>query len=234
VLIASMTKNFKGHIGLAQHDDEKERQQEILLSSRFMLLLGIGALIFVPIFKTITHLPPYMGMMLSLGVVWLASEYIHPEEDFSEERKYKYSAHTALSRIEMSSILFFLGILVAVASLESLGVLLDLAKFLDRVIPNQDIVVMILGVASALIDNVPLVAATMGMYTEVMDAKIWHFIAYAAGTGGSMLIIGSAAGVAAMGMERIDFIWYLKNISWIAALGFLSGGITFILMSTFF
>lgn len=233
ILIASSTKHFKGTISLAQHGDESERQQEILLSSRFMLMLGIGALIFVPIFKTITHLPPYMGMMLSLGVVWLASEYIHPEEDFTESRKQAYSAHTALSRIEMSSILFFLGILVAVASLESLGVLLDLAKYLDRIIPNQDVVVMILGVASALIDNVPLVAATMGMYTEPMDAKIWHFIAYAAGTGGSMLIIGSAAGVAAMGMERIDFIWYLKNISWIAAIGFLAGGITFVLITTF-
>lgn len=234
LLIAMFSKPFRGKITLEGRNMAGSRDQEILLSSKFMLILGIGGLIFVPIFKTITHLPPYMGMMLSLGVVWLASEYIHPEEDFTEERKLAYSAHTALSRIEMSSILFFLGILVAVASLESLGVLLDLAKYLDRVIPNQDLVVMILGGASALIDNVPLVAATMGMYTQPMDAKIWHFIAYAAGTGGSMLIIGSAAGVAAMGMERIDFIWYMKNISWMALIGFLSGGAAFVLITSFF
>lgn len=231
LIIASTLKPFKGKITLNQVDGADSRKQEVLLSSKFMLLLGVAGLIFVPIFKTITHLPPYVGMMLSLGVVWLASEYIHPEENFTQERKQMYSAHHALSRIEMSSILFFLGILVSVASLESLGVLLDLAKYLDQIIPNQDLVIMFLGVASALIDNVPLVAATMGMYTEAMDAKIWHFIAYAAGTGGSMLIIGSAAGVAAMGMERIDFIWYLKNISWLAFVGFVSGGITFVLMS---
>ena len=173
-------------------------------------------------------------MMLSLGVVWLISEYIHPEEDFTEERKHLYSAHHALSRIEMSSILFFLGILVAVASLESLGVLLNLAERLDHAIPNQNVVIMLLGVLSALIDNVPLVAASMGMYTDAMDSSLWHFIAYAAGTGGSMLIIGSAAGVAAMGMERIDFIWYLKKISWLAFIGFLAGAAVFLLMQPLF
>jgi Na+/H+ antiporter NhaD/arsenite permease-like protein len=154
--------------------------------------------------------------MLSLGVVWLVSEYIHPEEDFSEERKHQYSAHLALTRIEMSSILFFLGILMAVAALETLvvggmGALAYVAQGLDNAVPNQDVVVMLLGVGSAIIDNVPLVAASMGMYTSEMDSKLWHFIAYSAGTGGSMLIIGSAAGVAAMGMEKIDFIWYLQQ-----------------------
>lgn len=128
----------------------------------------------------------------------------------------------------MSSILFFLGILMAVASLESLGILNKLAEWLDQTLPTQDMVVMLLGVFSAIIDNVPLVAASMGMYSEPIDAKIWHFIAYAAGTGGSMLIIGSAAGVAAMGMERIDFIWYLKNITWLAALGFVAGALVFL------
>ncbi len=176
-----------------------------------MLFLGLGAIIFVPIFKTLTHLPPYIGMMLGLGVVWLVSEYIHPEENFDEERRHLFSAPRALSRIEMSSILFFLGILMAVASLESLGLLLDFARDIDKAVPNKDIVVMLLGVGSAVIDNVPLVAASMGMYTDVLDAKLWHFVAYAAGTGGSMLIIGSAAGVAAMGMERIDFIWYFRK-----------------------
>ncbi|MEZ4851813.1 MAG: sodium:proton antiporter NhaD [Bacteroidia bacterium] len=230
--VAGFLKPFKGEVnipGNGEDDDERLR------SSRTMLFLGLGAIISVPIFKTVTHLPPYMGMMLGLGIVWLVSEYIHPEEDFSEERKHLYSAHVALSRIEMSSILFFLGILLAVAALESLvsggvGTLRYVAESLDQAIPNQDIVVMILGVLSAIIDNVPLVAASIGMYNLPTDAKLWHFIAYAAGTGGSMLIIGSAAGVAAMGMEKIDFIWYLKKITWLAFLGFLGGSVTFLLL----
>ena len=196
-------------------------------------------IVFVPIFKTITHLPPYIGMMLSLGVVWLVSEYIHPEEDFDKERRAQYSAHKALSRIELSSILFFLGILMAVGALESLvygvvngesvGTLRYVAEQLDQTFSNRDVVVMLLGVGSAIIDNVPLVAASMGMYDAPIDDKLWQFIAYAAGTGGSMLIIGSAAGVAAMGMERIDFIWYLKKITWLAAIGFVAGGIVFLI-----
>jgi len=222
---------------------DKAIESEKILSSRTMLMVGVGGLIFVPIFKVLTHLPPYVGMMLSLGVVWLVSEYIHPEEDFTEEKRKRYSAHHALSRIEMSSILFFLGILVAVTALESaavmgasgekVGLLKSVAEWLQATIPSQDLVIMLLGVFSAIIDNVPLVAASMGMYTEAMDDKLWHFIAYAAGTGGSMLIIGSAAGVAAMGMERIDFIWYFKNIAWLAALGFLAGAIVFLLMQGF-
>ena len=233
-LIAMNLKAFKGEITMnISEDNEKDAKK--LLSSKRMLFLGLGAIVFVPIFKTFTHLPPYLGMMLSMGVVWLVSEYIHPEEDFTEERKHLYSAHKALSRIEFSSILFFLGILMAVACLETLviggvGTLRYLAEGLENAIPNQDIVIMLLGVGSAIIDNVPLVAASMGMYTEVMDHKLWHFIAYAAGTGGSMLIIGSAAGVAAMGMERIDFIWYLKKISWLAAIGFVAGSAAFLFL----
>ena len=159
-----------------------------------------------------------------------------------------YSAHKALSRIEMSSILFFLGILMAVTALESLvfgtvqsggeqvqvGTLRYVAEWLDTVIPSQDIVVIMLGVASAIIDNVPLVAASMGMYNQPIDSTLWHFIAYSAGTGGSMLIIGSAAGVAAMGMERIDFIWYFRKIAWLAAIGFIAGAAVFIAIRTFF
>ena len=234
-----MMKPFQGDITVPDTDDSNAGS---LLSSKTMLYLGLGMIVFVPIFKTITHLPPYVGMMLSLGVVWLVSEYIHPEEDFSEERKHLYSPHQALSRIEMSSILFFLGILLAVAALESLvfgsvirngaevevGTLRYIAEGLDRIFPNQNVVIMLLGVASAIIDNVPLVAASMGMYTYPTDSSLWHFIAFAAGTGGSMLIIGSAAGVAAMGMEKIDFIWYLKNIAWLAALGFVAGAMVFI------
>lgn len=233
VLIAVNLKPFKGNISASLRDPEKEMEAEDLLSSKAMLAVGISALVFVPIFKSLTGLPPYVGMMLGLGFVWLVSEYIHPEEDFDEERKHLYSAHTALSRIEMSSILFFLGILMAVASLESLGTLNTLAQFLNDTIPNQDLVVLLLGVFSAIIDNVPLVAASMGMYDFVMDDKMWHFIAYSAGTGGSMLIIGSAAGVAAMGMERIDFIWYLKNIAWLAFIGFLAGAGVFLLLYNF-
>ncbi len=237
--IATLLPQFKGEVSI---DPDAPLESQKLRSSTTMLYLGLGAIVFVPIFKTITHLPPYIGMMLSLGVVWLVSEYIHPEEDFSEERRHMYSAHRALSRIELSSILFFLGILMAVAALEALvfgsvmtdgqelqvGTLRYVAEWLDRVIPSQDIVVIMLGFASAIIDNVPLVAASMGMYNYPMDAQLWHFIAYSAGTGGSMLIIGSAAGVAAMGMENIDFIWYLRKVAWLALVGFLAGAMVFL------
>ncbi|GHC48873.1 sodium:proton antiporter NhaD [Ulvibacter litoralis] len=233
--IASYMPAFKGQIEVNSEDEE---ETDKLLSSKTMLFLGLGMIVSVPIFKTITHLPPYIGMMLALGVVWLVSEYIHPEEDFTKERRHLYSAHKALSRIEISSILFFLGILMAVAGLESLvygtvggedvGTLRYVAEILQGAIPNQDIVVIFLGVLSAIIDNVPLVAASMGMYDAPTDAVLWHFIAYSAGTGGSMLIIGSAAGVAAMGMEKIDFIWYLKKISWLAFIGFIAGAGVFL------
>lgn len=243
VIIASFLPAFQGNITPANRDVEKGLEHENLLSSKIMLCVGVGALVFVPIFKTITHLPPYVGMMLGLGVVWLVSEFVHPEEDFDEERKHLYSAHNALSRIEMSSILFFLGILVAVAALESaaimgadgheVGLLKSVAEWMQHTLPNQDVVIIVLGFLSALIDNVPLVAASMGMYTEAMDSSLWHFIAFSAGTGGSMLIIGSAAGVAAMGMEKIDFIWYLKNIAWLAFIGFMAGCLLFIAMKSF-
>lgn len=228
--IASFLPIFKGNIAIKTG---QESQDIKLLSSKKMLIVGLVGIIFVPIFKTLTHLPPYMGMVLSLGFVWLISEFIHPEENFSKERKHLYSVHKALSRIEISSILFFLGILLAVSALETLaigqqGTLKLLASSIEGVIPNRDLVAVLLGFVSAVIDNVPLVAASMSMFTEVMDAKIWHFMAYTAGTGGSMLIIGSAAGVAAMGMEKIDFIWYLKKISWLALLGYLAGVMVFI------
>jgi Na+/H+ antiporter NhaD/arsenite permease-like protein len=235
-VIASYLPAFKGNIEVDTLEDEK---LDKLLSSRTMLFLGLGMIVSVPIFKTVTHLPPYMGMMLALGVVWLVSEYIHPEEDFSKADRHLYSAHKALSRIEISSILFFLGILMAVAGLESLvygsmngeelGTLRYVAEVLQAAIPNQDVVVILLGILSAIIDNVPLVAASIGMYDSPTDSVLWHFIAYSAGTGGSMLIIGSAAGVAAMGMEKIDFIWYLKKIAWLAFIGFIAGAGVFLL-----
>ena len=235
---------FKGNIMTPEleSDEGVPESEERLLSSKTMLFLGLGMIVFVPIFKVVTHLPPYLGMMLSLGVVWLVSEYIHPEENFTEERKAQYSAHRALSRIEMSSILFFLGILMAVAALETIavgnvGALRAVAEVLQDAIPNQNIVVFILGFLSAIIDNVPLVAASMGMYSSELypiDDTLWHFIAYSAGTGGSMLIIGSAAGVAAMGMENINFIWYFKKIAWLAFIGFAAGAAVFIAIETIF
>ena len=242
VLLASFfLPVFKGNIEIEETSAE-ELKNEKLLSSKTMLFLGIGMILFVPVFKTVTHLPPYLGMMLGLGVVWLVSEFIHPEEDFSEAKRHLYSAHKALSRIEMSSILFFLGILMAVAALESLvygsingesmGSLRYLSEVLNSAIPNQSVVVSLLGVLSAIIDNVPLVAASMGMYNAPMDASVWHLIAYAAGTGGSMLIIGSAAGVAAMGMEKIDFIWYMKKISWLAVIGYVLGYLLLLFMES--
>lgn len=229
--VASYMKPFRGKLTL---DSASSDEENLLLSSKKMLYLGLGAIIFVPIFKTLTHLPPYLGMMLSMAVVWMVAEYIKPEEEFVDERKLLYSPHKALAKIELSSILFFLGILMGVAALESMaigsvGALHYLAEGLEHAIPNQDLVVMFLGICSSVVDNVPLVAAAMGMYDLPMDDHLWQFIAYCAGTGGSILIIGSAAGVAAMGMEKIDFIWYFRKITLLALLGFLVGAGVFLL-----
>jgi Na+/H+ antiporter NhaD/arsenite permease-like protein len=185
----------------------------------------------VPVFKTITHLPPYMGMLLGLSIVWLVSEIIHSDKD-EEDRKPFTVAH-ALAKVDTSSILFFLGILIAIGALEAIHLLHDLAVYMDKTIGNLDIIVVAIGVASAVIDNVPLVAATMGMYDMTafpQDSKLWVFLAYCAGTGGSILIIGSAAGVAVMGMEKIDFGWYLKKISLLALMGYFAGVLCYLLM----
>ena len=226
--LMSMMPYMKGNITIPEDRKENEHASKEVVGSTVMLIAGLTGLVFVPIFKVVTHLPPYMGMMLSLGVVWLISEYLHPNESF--EDKHHYSAHNALSRIEMSSILFFLGILMAVAALETMGTLKYLAELMDEAIPNQDVVIGLLGLSSALIDNVPLVAAAMGMYDVPIDEKLWHFLAYSAGTGGSMLIIGSAAGVAVMGMEKVDFMWYLRKIAWLALVGFIAGAATFLVL----
>lgn len=239
-LIASQQRIFQGEI-------DSEIEEDIEKTTRFgptMLYLGLGSIILVPFFKTITHLPPYVGMMLSLAIVATFAE-IYSNAKFSissldqktTEESDMYSSHSpvhsSLSKIELPSILFFLGILLAVAALESLGYLFHYAEGLNQAIPNTDWVVMLLGVGSAVIDNVPLVAASMGMFSEGMDNPLWHFIAYSAGTGGSMLIIGSAAGVVAMGMEKIDFFWYLRKIAWLAFAGFLAGAITFLFLRDF-
>ena len=194
-----------------------------------MFYLGLGVLIAVPAFKTVTHLPPFMGVLLGLGIVWLVGEIVHRKKD--EHVRGPLTLANALTRIDMGSIVFFLGILLAVACLEHAGLLSMLAKWLDTAIGRQDIIVIVLGLLSAVIDNVPLVAATMGMYDLAHyppDSFIWEFIAYCAGTGGSILIIGSAAGVAAMGLERIEFLWYARRIAVPALAGYLAGAVVYI------
>jgi Na+/H+ antiporter NhaD/arsenite permease-like protein len=176
--------------------------------------------------------------MLSLSVVATVAEILSKRKieltTLENEVKYISPIQKSLSRIELPSVLFFLGILMAVAALESVGNLFKFSEWLSVLIPNMDVVVLILGVSSSIIDNVPLVAASIGMFQHELDAMLWHFIAYAAGTGGSMLIIGSAAGVVAMGMEKINFFWYFKNITWLAFAGFLAGAFTFITLRMFF
>ncbi len=203
--------------------------------SKIILFTGIGLLIFVPVFKTLTHMPPFMGMLLALGIVWIVSSIIHLNKNTDE--RYKYSVTQALRKIDTSSILFFLGILLAVSALQSFGVLGQLAEYTVKHIDNYYITGTILGLFSALIDNVPLVAAAQGMFSLDMyptDHVFWEFLALSAGTGGSAIIIGSAAGVAVMGIEKINFFWYLKNISWLALTGFFAGLITYILQQSLF
>lgn len=242
-LIASFLPVFKGN--LAPDDDALAEEKPKSKYSSTMLYLGLGAIVFVPVFKTITHLPPYVGMMLSLGIVAIFAE-VYSRTNFSmttpngpegDAHAHHSPVHASLAKIELPSILFFLGILMAVAALESLGILFEFATSLQTHMPMlgtelhhtgvSDLVILLLGVASAVIDNVPLVAASLGMFSEPIDNELWHFVAYSAGTGGSMLIIGSAAGVVAMGMEKIDFFWYFKKISWLALIGFLAGAVTF-------
>ena len=245
--LATFLSAFKGDIEIDENEVEKPKNKH----SGRMLYLGLGAILFVPIFKTVTHLPPYVGMMLSLAVVATFAE-IYSRSKFSltdfdssesDEHAQHSPVHASLSKIEMPSILFFLGILMAVAALESLGILFNFADSLKQGIPLigselpgtgvSDLVVILLGIGSAVIDNVPLVAASLGMFSEGLDDPLWHFIAFSAGTGGSMLIIGSAAGVVAMGMEKIDFFWYFKKISWLALIGFLVGSAAFVVIRMF-
>jgi Na+/H+ antiporter NhaD/arsenite permease-like protein len=197
---------------------------------RLVFFLGIFSLVFVPIFKTFTHLPPFMGMLLSLGVMWLVVEILHSEK--ADEDKSTLTPLGALRKIDTPSILFFAGILLAVGTLSASGILKTAAEGLTHIFGNFNLIAIVIGLLSAIVDNVPLVAASMGMYSLEQfpqDHAFWHFLAYCAGTGGSILIIGSAAGVAAMGMERIEFFWYMKRIALIAALGYFAGCLVFIL-----
>ncbi|NLD94703.1 MAG: sodium:proton antiporter [Fibrobacter sp.] len=199
-----------------------------------VFFLGIGALLFVPFFKSITHLPPFMGILLGLGVLWLYTEIIHAEKH--EEERELYSVTTALRRIDMGSVLFFLGILTCVASLESSGILGTAATALNQSLKNPLLIDFIIGILSAIVDNVPLVAGTMGMYTLTdfaVDDTFWLFLSYCAGTGGSILVIGSAAGVVSMALAKINFMWYLKKISLVALLGYVAGAGAFLLQEMF-
>jgi Na+/H+ antiporter NhaD/arsenite permease-like protein len=192
--------------------------------------LGIGSLLFVPVFKTFTHLPPYMGVLLGLGVMWVITEMIHSEKD--EAEKGELSVNHALRKIDTPSILFFLGILLSIAALQASGILTTVATAMNDSIGNIKIITLSIGLLSAIVDNVPLVAAAQGMYGLEQYPTghfFWEFLAYCAGTGGSCLIIGSAAGVAAMGLEKIEFFWYMKRIGWLALVGYLAGAGAFIL-----
>lgn len=195
-----------------------------------MFTLGIATLVSVPIFKSITHLPPFMGILFGLGILWVVGDLIHRDKPY-EDRRHVTIAN-ALTRIDMSAIVFFIGILLAVATLSHSGILSAIAAGLDANIGRLDVIVLIIGLISAVVDNVPMVAAAMGMYsmdTYPPDSFLWEFMAYCAGTGGSILIIGSAAGVAAMGLERIDFIWYLRNFSLLALAGYIAGALVYLI-----
>ena len=235
-LIASRLKIFKGEMEIPKEVIDMEENKY----GNKMLFIGLGSILFVPIFKTVTGLPPYVGMMLSLAFVATLAEIFSNkkfnlskvDEDHDEESDHS-PVHASLTKIELPSILFFLGILMAVGALESLGILYNFADLINETISNQDVVIVLLGHLSAVIDNVPLVAASIGMFPNVINDPLWHGIAYSAGTGGSMLIIGSAAGVVAMGMEKMDFFWYIKKITIFAMIGFWAGYGTFIFMRDF-
>jgi Na+/H+ antiporter NhaD/arsenite permease-like protein len=232
LFIAFFLPVFKGEISTTEDNDKA-----INKNASLMLILGLLLVVAVPVFKTITHLPPYLGMMLSLSLFAVVAEILSNRSISFTSPDSNDNVHTskgptmnALAKIEMPSVLFFLGILMTVAAMESMGMIFNFGQDVNQVM-DTNVFVTILGASSAVIDNVPLVAASIGMFSEyTVDHQIWHFLAYAAGTGGSMLIIGSAAGVVAMGMEKISFFWYLKNVSLLALLGYIGGVVAFLLM----
>jgi len=203
-------------------DDHRASTTE--LERSVMLFLGLGILVAVPVFKTVTHLPPFLGILFGLGILWLVGDLLHRHK--ADVFKQPLTMVHALTRIDLGAITFFIGILLAVATLEHTHILASLAQWLNRTVGRLDVIVVVIGLVSAIVDNVPLVAASMGMYSLSQyppDHFLWEFLAYCAGTGGSILVIGSAAGVAAMGLERIGFIWYLRKISGLALAGYLAG-----------
>ena len=227
---------MKGELAPLSIEENKVNTFKVPSSERnLVFILGVAGLLFVPVFKTVTHLPPYLGILFSLGVLWLVTELLHAKK--SSEIKSKLSVIAVIKKVDVATIFFFMGILLAVASLQSMGHLKDLALILnDTFNGNIYAINIIIGLLSSIVDNVPLVAGAMGMYevSEVglfaVDGKFWQFLAYCAGTGGSVLIIGSAAGVAVMGILKVDFIWYVKKISILALMGYLAGAATYILM----
>jgi Na+/H+ antiporter NhaD/arsenite permease-like protein len=226
---------IKGSIKLNSDAIQNLNFNKNRVERNLIFFIGVGGLLFVPVFKTVTHLPPYMGMLLSLGILWVSTEIIHSGK--TDDEKGLLSVSHALRKIDTPSILFFFGILMAIASLEAIKVLPELAQQLNNALGSLENVAIGIGFLSAIFDNVPLVAALQGMYSlEVYptDHYFWELLAYCAGTGGSCLIIGSAAGVAVMGMEKIDFFWYLKKISWVAVIGYLSGALFFIFQHNLF
>ena len=225
--------SMKGTITRPKLSNAETQEFTTAFERKLLLIMGVSALLFVPVFKTVTHLPPYLGMMFGLGVIWLTTELLHRNKPLEDKRK--LTVIGILKKVDVPTIFFFLGILSAVAALQSAGHLAVLANFLDENLRNIYAINLIIGLLSAIVDNVPLVAGAMGMYPIadpgtvgymadfVVDGIFWEFLAYCAGTGGSILIIGSAAGVAAMGLEKIDFIWYMKRISLLALIGYLAG-----------
>jgi Na+/H+ antiporter NhaD/arsenite permease-like protein len=221
---------IKGNIELHENISTNQNALANPNDRNVVFFIGILCLLFVPVFKTITHLPPYMGMLLSLGVMWVLTELMHSKKELDE--KGTLSVNHALRKIDTPSILFFFGILMSIAALEQVGLLEQSALWLDHTFGDIKVIAVVIGLLSSILDNVPLVAALQSMYgldVYPTDHYFWELLAYTAGTGGSVLIIGSAAGVAVMGIEKIDFFWYLKNISWIAFVGFIMGAIVFIL-----
>ncbi|XP_075476991.1 sodium/proton antiporter 1 [Primulina tabacum] len=208
--------------GKGQSAEDVLASEKMAPRGKLVLFVGLGALVFVPVFKALTGLPPYMGILLGLGVLWILTDAIH----YGESERQRLKVPQALSRIDTQGALFFLGILLSVSSLEAAGILRELANYLDANIPSVELIASSIGFVSAIIDNVPLVAAAMGMYdlsSFPQDSEFWQLVAYCAGTGGSMLVIGSAAGVAFMGMEKVDFFWYLRKVSGFAFAGYVAG-----------
>ena len=226
-----LTPRLKGTRVVESNNEVKSNPKLTPSQQLVVLLTGIGVLVAVPVFKTLTHLPPYMGILIGLAILWIVTEVIGGSKE--EKDRYHLSPAYALRKIDTPSILFFLGILLCIAVLQHIGVLTSLAAKLDQHVGNMSMIAILLGLLSAVVDNVPLMAAAQGMYTLEqfpMDHAMWMFLAYATGTGGSILIIGSAAGVAVMGMEKIDFFWYVRNISWLALIGYLAGAGTLVLL----
>lgn len=226
--IMGLSLVVKGSLQQDQPVPEQERSGS--RDGLAVLIIGLCSLLMVPVFKQLTHLPPFMGMLLGLGLMWVVTEFIHHEKD--EMDRDRLSVNFALRKIDTPSILFFLGILLSVSALETGHLLQSLAAQLQEILPGEDALVFSIGILSAIVDNVPIVAAVQGMYgleRFAQDHHFWHFIAYAAGTGGSLLIIGSAAGVAAMGMMRIEFGWYFRKIAPWALLGYVAGALWFVL-----